>query len=80
MYVSTVIIMIIILHDRLITYYIIITYLLLLHLPGHGDIKSPGESEENVEMQRCGAYEVVHLSQQKVTMRVNPAYVDVTLA
>ena len=49
-------------------------------LPGHGDAKSPGESEENVEMQRCGAYEVVRLSRQTVTMRDNPAYVNVTLA
>ena len=49
-------------------------------LPGHGDAKSPEESEQNVEMQRYGAYEVVRLSRQKVTMKDNPAYVDVTLA
>ena len=37
------------------------------------------ESEMNVEMQRCGAYEVVRLSRQRVTMKDNPAYVDVNL-
>ena len=37
------------------------------------------ESEVNVEMQRCGAYEVVQLSRQRVTMKENPAYVDVSL-
>ena len=37
------------------------------------------QSEVNVEMQRCGAYEVVRLSRQRVTMKDNPAYVDVNL-
>ena len=41
--------------------------------------KSPGEIEVNVEMQRCDAYEVVQLSQQRVVMKDNPAYVDVNL-
>ena len=35
----------------------------------HGN--SP-ESEVNVEMQKCGAYEVVLLSRQRVTMKDNP--------
>ena len=30
-------------------------------------------------MQRCGAYEVVRLSRQRVTMKDNPAYVDVNI-
>ena len=48
-----------------------------LQLSGAG--KSPGESEMNVEMQRCGVYEVVQLSRQRVVMKDNPAYVDVNL-
>ena len=27
-----------------------------------------------MEMQKCGAYEVIHFSQQRVTMKENPAY------
>ena len=46
-------------------------------MSGHGDGKSPGEIEVNVEMQRCHAYEVVQFSQQRVAMKDNPAYVDV---
>ena len=42
------------------------------------DGNSP-ESEVSVEMQRRGAYEVVRLSQQRITMKDNPAYVDVNL-
>ena len=45
-----------------------------------GDRPSPGESEVDVEMKRCDAYEVVRLSRQRVTMKDNPAYVDVALA
>ena len=30
-------------------------------------------------MQRCGAYEVVQLSRQRVTMKDNPTYADVDL-
>ena len=41
--------------------------------------KSPDEIGVNVEMQRCGAYEVVQLSRQRVAMKDNPAYVDVNL-
>ncbi len=44
-----------------------------------GDRPSPGGSGVDVEMQRCGAYEVVRLSRQRVTMKDNPAYVDVHL-
>ena len=50
--------------------------LLVILIP---DDKSPAESEVNVEMQRCGAYEVVQLSLQRVTMKDNPAYVDVSV-
>ena len=31
-------------------------------------------SEINMEMQKCDAYEIFQLSQQKVTMKDNPAY------
>ena len=30
--------------------------------------------EVNVEMEKCGAYEVIHFSQQRVIMKENPAY------
>lgn len=50
-----------------------------INLLDQGDRKLPAESEVNVEMQRCGAYEVVQLSRQRVTMKDNPAYVDVNL-
>ena len=36
--------------------------LLVILIPDQGDDKSPSESEVNVEMQRCGAHEVVQLS------------------
>ena len=49
----------------------------LINMLGAG--KSPGEIDVNVEMQRCGAYEVVQLSRQRVAMKDNPAYVDVNL-
>ena len=32
-----------------------------------------------MEMQQCGAYEVVQLSRRRVVMKDNPAYVDVSL-
>ena len=32
------------------------------------------EEEVNVAMQRCGAYEVIQLSKQRVIMNENPAY------
>ena len=46
-----------------------------------GDRQSPGpyESEVDVEMQRCGAYQVVQLSRHRVTMKDNPAYVDIII-
>ena len=35
----------------------------------------PSDSDNvNVEMQKCGAYDVVQLSRQSVTMNHNPAY------
>ena len=46
-----------------------------------GDRQSPGpdENEVDVDMHKCGAYEVVRLSRQRVTMKDNPAYVDVNI-
>ena len=32
---------------------------------------------QNVELQRCQAYEVVKFSRKKITMEDNPAYVEV---
>ena len=58
---------------------VLICYWLYILIPDQGDDKSPAESEVNVEVQRCGAYKVVRLSQQRVTMKDNPAYVDVNL-
>lgn len=49
-----------------------------IHTDG-GAGPSPGESGVDVEMQRCGAYEVVRLSRQRVTMKDNPAYDDVNI-
>ena len=43
------------------------------------DKQSPGDSEVDMEMKKCGAYEVVRLSRQRVTMKDNPAYVDVNI-
>ena len=44
-----------------------------------GDRPSPGESEVDVEMKRCAAYQVVQLSQQRVTMKDNLAHVDINI-
>ena len=33
----------------------------------------------DAEMQNCEAYDIIQLSQLKVTMKDNPAYVDVNL-
>ena len=48
-------------------------------ITGRSNRQSQIEIEENVEMKRCGAYEVVRLSRQRVTMKANPAYVDVNI-
>ena len=48
-------------------------------ITGRSNRQSQIEIEENVEMQRCGAYQVVRLSRQRVTMKDNPAYVDVNI-
>ena len=47
--------------------------------PDDGDRSSLGESEVDVEMKRCAAYQVVQLSRQRVIMKDNPAYVDVNI-
>ena len=51
----------------------------IIIITGRSNRESQIEIEENVEMQRCGAYQVVRLSRQKVTMKDNPAYVDVNI-
>ena len=40
--------------------------------------EDPGVTVDT-EMQSCEAYDIVRLSQQKVTMKDNPAYFDVSL-
>ena len=35
------------------------------------------EDSVDVEMQKCGAYEVIRLSKQRVVMNENPAYGEV---
>ena len=47
--------------------------------PDEGGRPSLGESEVDVEMKRCAAYQVVQLSRRRVTMKDNPAYVDVNI-
>ena len=42
-------------------------------------IQGDRQSGEDVEMKRCAAYQVVQLSRQRVTMKDNPAYVDVNI-
>ena len=36
------------------------------------------QSDTDVEMKRCTAYEITSLARQKVVMEHNPAYEDVT--
>ena len=48
-------------------------------IQGDGQSPGPGGSEVDVEMKRCAAYQVVQLSRQRVTMKDNPAYVDVNI-
>ena len=39
------------------------------------------DSDENdIELKKCGAYEVVQLSRQRVTMNENPAYGEIGAA
>ena len=44
---------------------------------GNHDTSSPRDSTRDIELERCGAYEVVRLSKQKVVMNENPAYGEV---
>ena len=54
----------------------VIVQLVLSSLLGldQGKGKSSDDSEVGVEMQRCGACEVIQLSQQRATIKDNPAY------
>ena len=38
---------------------------------------SPSETEADLELHKCGAYEIVKLSRQRVEMETNPAYGEV---
>ena len=44
---------------------------------GNHDNSSPRDSTRDIELERCGAYEIVRLSKQKVVMNENPAYGEV---
>ena len=44
---------------------------------GNYDNSSPSDSTRDIELERCGAYEIVRLSKQKVVMKENPAYGEV---
>ena len=44
---------------------------------GNHDNSSPSDSTRDIELERCGAYEIVRLSKQKVVMNENPAYGEV---
>ena len=44
---------------------------------GNHDNNSPREPTRDIELERCGAYEIVRLSKQKVVMNENPAYGEV---
>ena len=44
---------------------------------GNSDTSSPRDSTRDIELERCGAYEIVRLSKQKVVMNENPAYGEV---
>ena len=52
---------------------------LLLHCNYYGDHQQGGNPSDdvNMEMQKCGAYDVVQLSRQKVIMNDNPAYGEI---
>ena len=49
------------------------------HVHTHsGDQQSRDTSDNvNIELQKCGAYEVVQLSRQRVIMKNNPAYGEI---
>ena len=46
---------------------------------GNDDNNLPSEHtlSSGIELERCGAYEIVRLSKQKVVMNENPAYGEV---
>ena len=47
---------------------------------GNHDNSSPSDSTRDIELDRCGAYEIARLSKQKVVMNENPAYGEVGLS
>ena len=57
--------------------------ILLMHcfdyfcIVGNHDNNSPSNSTTDIDLKRCGAYEIVRLSKQKVVMNENPAYGEV---
>ena len=50
--------------------------ILCIHIGDH-DNNTPRDSTRDIELERCGAYEIVRLSKQKVVMNENPAYGEV---
>ena len=50
---------------------------ILCIIVGDRENNSPRDSTRDIELERCGAYEIVRLSKQKVVMNENPAYGEV---
>ena len=52
-------------------------YFPLFSILGDHDNNTPRESTRDIELETCGAYEIVRLSKPKVVMNENPAYGEV---
>ena len=51
--------------------------MIIFCIVGNHDNNLSGDSTRDIELERCGAYEIVRLSKQKVVMNENPAYGEV---
>ena len=51
--------------------------MILCIIVGNHDNNLSSDSTRDIELERCGAYEIVRLSKQKVVMNENPAYGEV---
>ena len=50
----------------------------LIHPVSHNDPEEkPSDVDVNIKLQKCGAYEVIHLSKQRVVMNDNPTYGEI---
>ena len=57
--------------------YIMYVHPILCIIVGNHDNNVSGDSTRDIEPERCGAYEIVRLSKQKVVTNENPAYGEV---